>query len=493
MNKKIIVNTLALYSRQALVVLINLYVVRIVLNELGVSDYGVYNVILGVTAIFSFIPSAMTVSVQRQFVFSIEKGRESLKRCFSSCLVIYLLMIALSSMLFFTFGSFFVKEYLVIPEQRLSPALTLFYFSIVIFILSIATSLLTSLVISHENMKVYAILSVIEALLKLMSAFILAYEIEDKLITYGALVMLSSLIVFMLYNVACIKYYKKYRISIIGFDKQLFVDTVKFSSWTLFGFFTSVLRTHATTLLINQWFNPVVVAARVISNTISSQLMIFANNLNVSLYPPIVRNYANKDVNGVNTILIEGSKISFFLVWLLALPMLVETEFFLKVWLVTPPVDSISFTRLALIEALLMSLGLVVGSAARATGKIKKYELILGAVQILTFVVTVFVLYIGYPAYSVFVIGIVTNLIMLFLRLCILQFLMGFSMKAFISKVLPTVSFMVITSSVFSVFLRQEFQNGWARVVVTLFIGTFFSFLVMYKYGLSAELKIKLK
>jgi O-antigen/teichoic acid export membrane protein len=489
MRKSILVNTVALYLRQTIVVLINLYVVRLVLNELGVIDYGIYNVILGVTAIFSFIPSAMTVSIQRQFVFAIGKGKAAMQNVFASSLLIYFILIIVSTLILCTVGMYFVYNFLEVPINRHESSLFIYICSVIIFVFSIGNSLLISLVIAHEDMKVFAFLSVVEAILKLFSAFLLQFTVRDKLMLYGVLTSISALVIFALYNIACIKYYKKYNLNSLSFDFSLFKKTLRFSGWTLFGFFTSVLRTHAVTILVNQWFNPVVVAAKIISSTISTQFMLFANNLNTALYPPIVREYANKELLSVKKLVIEGSKVSFFLVWILALPVLLETEYILSLWLITPPDNAILFTRLGLIESLLVSLGLVVGSAARATGEIKRYEIVLGTIQVISFVITFIVLFAGAPAFSVFIVGIFTNVIMLIVRAYITSSMVGIDIKASLLRAVLSLLLIVSVSYAACYMISMKIEHDFARLVLTILVGTSSSFLMMCIFGISQELR----
>lgn len=493
-NKKILKNTIMLYFRQILTLLVSLYTVRVVLDVLGVENYGVYNVIGGVVLFFTFLKGSMASASQRFFSFSIGEGNtEKLKKIFSVNLIIYIILSFLLLILLELAGLWFVTEHLKLPPERVEAAISLYHLSVLTFFFTIFSTPFTSAIIAHEDMEIYAYLSILEALIKLGVVFLLVHFTGDKLVLYGELLLGVSIVIWSSYAYVCFKKYNECQIRKFYWDKILFFEIVGFTGWTLFGQFTSALRNQAVTVLLNQFFNPFIVAANAISRNISAQIAMFSVNFNSSLYPPIIKSYAAKDLKNMFLLIFNGSKITFFLMWIFALPFILEMEFILGLWLKEVPEYTVLFTRLALIEVLITSISLPVATAARAKGRMKSYELILGTVQIGIFLISWLVLSKGASASAVFIVAIIANLLMFLIRLIIVRSLIGLPLKSFFNNVGLPISMVILISTIPSFCLQFLLPKSIVYSFISIVLSGLIILVSIYYIGLDEYWREKLK
>lgn len=493
-NKRIAKNTLMLYFRQILTMLVSLYTVRVVLDVLGVEDYGIYSVVGGIVSFFSFLSGTMASATQRFFSFALgQDDKERLKRTFSVNIIVYIGIAVLAMLLLETLGLWFVNDALQVPAARFEAAKWVFHFSVLTFFVTILRTPFMAIIIAHEDMHLYAYISIIEVTLKLLVVYLLVYWPGDKLEVYGALLVVVSVITSLVYILLCFKKYKECQLSTFYWDKVLFKEIIGFTGWTLFGQMTTVARNQAVVILLNQMFNPVVVAAKAISTNITSQINVFSNNFNVGLYPPIIKAYAAENKRGMFALIFNGSKITFFLMWVFALPMFLEMETILHIWLKNPPPESVLFTRLALVEVLINSISLPLATAARAPGRMKVYELTLGVIQLLIFVVAWIVLKIGAPAYSVFVVAIVANLIMFIVRLVIVRGLIELPVGQYSRQVVLPVMGVVLLSAIPSLFVHFYLPKGLWYTCISVSLSVVFSTIAMYFVGLDKRWREKVR
>ncbi len=493
-NKRIAKNTGMLYIRQILILLVGLYTVRVILENLGIEDYGIYNVIGGLVMLFSFLSGTMASATQRFFSFALGKNdTEKLKKTFSVNLIIYFAIAVIAVVLLETIGMWYVEEHLKIPPARYDAAIFLFHFSIFTFIGTMLATPFMAIIIAHEDMHIYAYISILEAFLKLGIVLLLIYIPSDKLKLYGVLLFIVSNINLFSYVAVCLKKYQECQFKEFYWDKALFKQILNFTSWTLFGQVSTVTRNQAITILLNQSFNPVVVAARAIAINASNKINIFSSNFNVGLYPSIIKSYSSGDKEGMFKLIFNGSTMTFFLMWVFALPMFLEMDTILNIWLNTPPPEAILFTRLALVEVLINSISLPLTTAARAPGRMKVYELTLGSIQILIFLVAWIVLKMGGAPYSVYIVAIGANLIMFVVRLLIVSSLIGLEIITYTKKVvIPTFSIITI-SSVISYLFKHNIPHGLIFSILTFLISILISSISMYYIGLNKDWRLKIR
>lgn len=483
-----------LYFRQILILLVSLYTVRVVLDVLGVEDYGIYNVVAGLVTLFSFLNGTMASATQRFFSFALGRNdNEQLRKIFSVNIVIYVGIGIAAVVLLETVGLWFVNAKLEVPPSRFDSALYIYHFAVLSFITTILTAPFMAIIIAHEDMQIYAYVSIIETMLKLGVVYLLMYIEADKLELYGVLLFIVSLINALIYISISLWKYDECQFKKFCWNKGLVQEILGFTGWTLFGQVTTVVRNQAVTILINQVFNPVVVASRAIALGIGGYIGVFSNNFNTSLYPPIIKLYSNNSKNQMFLLIFNGSKLTFFLMWIIAFPLLMELEMILNIWLKIVPLYTVLFTRLCIIESLIFSLSLPLATAARAPGKMKTYELTLGIIQSSIFFISWMILRMGYPAYSVFVVSIVVNLIMFFVRLFIVSDLIDLSKKSFIVKVVFPIIGVVVLSTILTYCTKRSLPLGFIYSIIVIVSSLIFSTISMFYIGLDRNWRIKIQ
>ena len=491
-NKKILKNTMALYTRQVIVILISLYTLRIVINTLGIEDYGIYTVVAGFVALLGFLPGTLASATQRFFSFAMGEGdKVKLYQTFSVNLVLYAVIALIAWTILQTVGLWYIENYLKIPEERTLAAVSIYKMVTISFVVSIFSSPFIAIIIAHEDMHIFALLSVIDTILKLIAVILLNYVVGDNLVLYGKFLLVSSLVIAIAYILVCFKRYSECQLKRFHWNSKLLKESIGFTGWTLFGQLSTAFRNQAVTILINQAFNPATVAARSIALTVSSQVMVFSSNLNTGLYPPIIKSYAAGNKEQMLSLISNGSKLTFFLMWVFALPMILEMETILSIWLKTPPAEAVIFTQLALVEALIFSVSFPLTTAARAPGRLKLYELSLGTIQISIFFASWLVLKAGYPATSVFIIAIVANIIMFLMRLFIINKLIDLPIRKYYKEVLIPLSLIVILSTLPSITFEYFLKEGLVETIATIIFSMTISTVLMYFVGLDNEMRFK--
>lgn len=382
-NQRIAKNTLLLYIRQILVMAVGLYTVRKILEVLGVEDYGIYNVVSGTVSMFGFLSGAMAIGSQRFFSFYLGKQDiEGLKRVFHNTLTIYVFLSLVIVLLAESIGIWFINNKLVIPDNRLFAANIIFQVSLLSFVASIMSSPFMASIMSHEDMGVYARVSIIEVFMKLAVVFALVFSPFDKLISYSLLLFTTGLIVLLIYLIYCKRHYSECTFR-LRYDKVIVSDIASFSGWNLFGNFAWIVKNQGISFLLNIFFGPVMNAAQNLATQIRSIIHTFATNFTNAVQPQIVKSYARKDYDSMFRLMSSASKLSFLLMAVLVIPVILNVEFILDLWLVEVPEYAVVFTQIMLIEASLESMSTPVAAANQATGKIKYYQMIIGILGIM--------------------------------------------------------------------------------------------------------------
>jgi O-antigen/teichoic acid export membrane protein len=478
-------NTLMLYFRQILIMLVSLYTVRVVLNTLGAEYYGIYNVVAGVVTMFRFLSHSMSGASQRYFSFEIGKNDfKQLKKIFSLNLTIFILISLLVLVLAETIGLWFVSNKLAIPIERKIAAQWIYQFSIVSFLFSILTTPYMAAIIAHEDMNIYAYVSIVEVTLKLGIVFILRLIAIDKLQLYGFLMCAVTIINTAIYRTICTKKYQECKFGFY-FDKVLFKEITSYIGWSLFGSLTTVIRDQAVTILLNQFFNPLVIAARSIASSVNSAASSFSYNFSTALRPQIIKSYSSGQKTEMIRLISGGSKSTYFLMYLFVLPLVLEMPTVLAIWLKNVPDYAVVFTRLALIDVLINSISFPLMTAARAPGKIKIYESVLGSIQLASFFIAWIVLMLGAPAYSVMIVTICISVAMFIVRLVITGYLVGFSIRQFLYEAIVPACMVTIVSAILPVLLFTVLQEGLLRLFIVIAVSILSVCGCMYTLGLN--------
>jgi O-antigen/teichoic acid export membrane protein len=486
-TNRIAKNTLMLYFRQILIMLVSLYTVRVVLNVLGAEDYGIYNVVAGVVTMFSFISGAMAAASQRYFSFEIGKNdQKQLEKTFSLMLTIYCLLALCIVALAETVGLWFVYDKLLIPVERLTAAKWIYQCSILSFVLTIITTPYMASIIAHENMNVYAYMSIIEAGLKLCIVFMLRIVPYDKLIVYGILLFVVAFINTSLYRGYCKKQYKECSFRFY-WNKTMFKEIMSYTGWNMFGAGVGVAKVYGINIILNQYFGPVVNAARAIASQVSSAVTSFSQNFSTAVRPQIIKTYASDKQDEMMSLVYRSCKGTYYLMYIFTLPLILEMPYVLTLWLKNPPEYTILFTRLTLIDALIDSLSFPIMTMAQATGKIKLYQGVVGGILLCNFPLSLIALHFGAPAYSIMIIAIAMTLLAAVARLFIVKRLMRFSVWNFVIKVFVPVLGITAFSAIVPCVITNGLAESFLRLAITVFTSVVLVTLCAYFVGCSCS------
>lgn len=488
-SSRIAKNTLILYVRLFFTMLVALYTSRLILNALGAVDYGIYNVVGGVVTLFSFLNTAMASSTQRFINFHLgQKDYTALNKTFNTSIIIHVCIAIFILFLAETIGLWFLNTQINIPIEKISEANIVYQFSIFTAILTLIQAPFLAAIIAYEKMSVYAYIGIIEAFLKLISAIILTFFFTSKLPVYGVLVFLTYFASFLLYVI-----YTTKRISFGKFkiekDKQSYKKLLGFTSWTVFGGIANVINTQGQNILLNIFAGPIVNAARGISVQVIQALYSFINGFQTSINPQIVKSYAASDISYFQKLVITSAKGSFFLFSILAIPILLEIDPILHIWLKQVPQHTSSFCHLVIINALLNTLSAPLITSASASGNIKKFQLIVNLIFISNIPISFLFLKAGYPPEVVFYIAILAEIAALLSRLIIVSKITPISCKSYALKVILRCIIIFIFIYLSTYYVHSIFKYNYARLVCTFITSILYSSMIIYFFGLNKEEK----
>ncbi|MDD4781697.1 MAG: MATE family efflux transporter [Tissierellia bacterium] len=481
-----------LYFRMILTMLVTLYTSRIILNTLGVVDYGIYNVVGGVVALFGFFNSAMSSATQRFLSFEIGKNDfKQLRKTFNASQVIHVGIAFFIFILSETIGLWFVKTYLVIPPERLDAAIWVYHCSVLSFMVTVIQVPYNATIIAHERMNVYAYVSIFEVVLKLFIVFLLTYISYDKLKLYGILYLIVVLIIAGIYRLYTYYNFSETKFEIVN-DKKLYKTLINYSAWNLFGNFSGVAKGQGVNILLNMFFGPSVNAARGISTQVQGALNGFVNNFQMAVNPQIIKSYAVGDKEYMTQLIIRSSKYSFYLLYILSLPIILEVDQILVLWLKTVPEYTPIFTVLVLVVILIDCISGPLMTAIQATGKIKVYQAVVGTLLILILPISYIYLRRGYSPEVTLYINIVIAIVALVIRLYIVMKLLEFPIIIFIKEVIIK-NIAIIPLTIFIPLLVRNSMDADLTRLILVFISAFvWSFIIIYTIGLNKQEKILL-
>ena len=476
-NKLIARNTIFLYVRMGVVMLITLYTSRVLLHALGVEDYGVLNVVAGFVSMFSFLNASFVATIQRYYNYELGKnGTDGVNRVYTTSLFVLLAE---------SIGLWYVTNKLVIPPERLHAALILFHCSVVSMFLVVLQAPFSSAIMAFEKMDYYAIVGVIEVVLKLVIVFLIKYSPADRLSTYAVLLLCVSLIVFLLYFVYAKKKILTQRIS-FTFEVPLFKSMVSFTGWSVFGAFAQVARNQGLNIILNLFFGPVVNAARGISFQIKGALNSFIANISTSVRPQLVSSYAAGNKERSVNLMYSISKINFYMLLLLSLPVVLEIDFILRLWLGdTIPDYTNVFSRLILAIALIDVLNGPVSMMLYASGKIGLYNVITSVVGLLILPLSYYVLSLGYPPYSVYILSLIISVLVQIASVLVMRKKTGISMFQYFSSVVLPIFKVVICAVPVPLFLSLYIISEVPKFILVFIVSILSVSLSAYLLGLT--------
>lgn len=484
-NKRIVKNTLLLYFRMILTMVVTLYTSRVVLNVLGVEDYGVYNVVGGVVTMFAFFNSAMSNATQRFLSYEIGKeDNDGLKKVFNASQLIHIGIALLIGILAETMGLWFVKTYLVIPAERMEAAVWVYHFSVFAFIVTVIQVPYNAIIIARERMNAFAYISVLEVFLKLVIVFMLSCLDFDKLKLYGVLYFVVILLIGFVYRVYTRINFKETEFELIK-DKELYKTLLYYSGWNLFGNIAGIAKVQGINILLNIFFGPIVNAARGIASQVQGAVNSFVVNFQMAVNPQIIKSYASGDNDYMTLLTIRSSKLSFYLLFLLSFPIILEVEQVLKLWLKVVPEYAPIFTVLVLVVVLIDCFSGPLMTAAQATGKIKMYQIVVGTLQFLILPLSYLFLVNGYSPEIAMYINIVISIIALFFRIYFLKYLIDFPVLVFVRDVIIRCGVVVIVSISLPLFVKYNLDVTYFNLFTVIVLAFVWTIIVMYVIGLN--------
>lgn len=392
-NKRIAANSIFLSIRMVIVLCLTFYTTRKMLEILGAMDYGVYNVVCGFVAMFAFLNTSMSNSIQRFYNYEYGKnGEQGANNVYCTAILIQFLLAIIIIILTESFGLWYIHNKMVIPYDRLIAAEWIFQFSIFSFLFVIIQAPYSAAVMAHERMGFFAIVNVLDAILKLAIVLILPYLNNDQLIMYGVLVAIISVFNFLIYYIYCKKNFVEIKTRRF-FDKHLFFSMLGFSGWNLFGTFGGIMKEQGINLVNNSFFGPIVNAAQGVSSQISGGLQSFVNNITIPVRPQVVQSYALGDIRRMMSLTYSISKLSSCCLLMMAIPVALEIDYILKLWLGdNVPEHTNTFTIIILITTLVNNLNSATSGIVHATGVMKYYQLFGSVINIISVPVAYFLL-----------------------------------------------------------------------------------------------------
>lgn len=390
-NKRIAKNSVFLYIRMLVIMVVSLYTSRVILASLGVENFGIYNVVGGIVSLFAFINGAMSQTTQRYIAYELGYNNGiNIKKVFSSCMLMHILIALIVLIFAETIGLYILNNYLIIPKDRLYAANWVYQFSIMSSIIMILSTPYNGAIVAYEHMKVFAYISLLDAVLRLLTAFIISYSIGDNLIFYAFLLFVVQLIIRGSYSLYCKRNMPAIRFN-LDVDKKKFKSMLGFTSWTMFNNLSIIACTQGINLLLNVFFTPIVNAARGIAMQVELAVSSFSKDLQVAINPQIIKSYSIKDLDRYYSLIHASSKYSFFLFFIIAVPILLETDYILSLWLTIVPEYTIDFTRIIIIVSLINILVNPINVGVSATGKIKRFQIVSGILLISILPISFFV------------------------------------------------------------------------------------------------------
>ena len=462
--------------------LISLYTSRVVLQTLGIQDFGIYNIVGGVIVLFSFLNNAMTSSVQRFLNF--ELGNKDIKQAqsyFSASLIIHLCLGLLVIVLGETFGVWFLETYLQIPSERENAAFWVLQFTLLGTFFGIIRTPYNAVIIAEERMNVFAILSVIESMLKLLIVFLLLLISYDKLIVYSALMSFILALISFLYYIMCRKspIAKYHRCS----DHSLYKKLLNFSIWSLFGSVANMGASQGVNIILNMFCGVTVNAAMGICNQVQGAVSSFLYSFQTAMNPQIVKSYAVGNQNEFHKLLLRTSKYSFFLMHILALPIFFCCKDILSIWLVSVPEYTVEFCKLIIIYSLLDSVQGPLWTSVQATGKIRNYQVLVSVIILANLPMTFLILFLdGSPVWAL-IIKVALNVLLLVFRTFYLRQLIQFPVMEFIRKVLVPCVVVAFLGFVILIVLPCV-SNRFLNIAYIIVVSTAISTILFYFIGL---------
>lgn len=491
-TKRIAKNTLMLYVRMLFSMLVSLYTSRVVLNTLGVEDYGIYNVVGGFVAMFSLISNSLSASVSRFLTFELGRGdMERLKETFSTSLMIHLALAGIVFILAESVGVWFLNTQMTIPPERLYAANWVFQASIISFMFGLCSVPYNASISSHERMTAFAYIGMLDVVLRLLIVLFIAYSPFnfDRLIVYSLLLVAVGMSLQCIYLWYCQKNFEECRFK-LHFNKSYWKEISSFAGWNFLGNGAYLFNTQGINILMNIFFGVSINAARGIANQVNGAIQGFVGNFTTAINPQIIKSYAAKDFEYLHTLICRGSKFSYFLMFFFAMPLILETRQVLSIWLGIVPSHAITFVRLSLLSSLTTVISNALFVTQLATGNIKRYQIIVTLWGVWVFPLSYMFFKIGYPPEAAYVVYFIIYFSLIFIRLYLVKDLIQMSWQKYFKEVLIRMFAVSICSCIIPCIIFLNMQMSFIRLFIVCVASAISSITFMFLIGLESNERI---
>lgn len=483
-NKRIAKNTLFLYGRMLLMMIISLYTSRVVLNALGVEDYGIYNVVGGLVAMSSMLSASFSAAISRFITFELGKGNiEKLKTVFCTAINVQFILIVIITVLLETAGLWFLNNKMVIPSERMTAANWVFQFTLISFAVNLLYIPYNAAIVAHERMSVFAYISILDAVAKLLIAVLIYKNPIDRLVYYGLLILTVSLLMRFIYTWYCNNNFEECKYKLM-FDKAITKEILEFAGWNAIGASSAIIRDGGGNMLLNLFFGPAVNAARGVTMSLNGAVSGFVSNFMTALNPQITKSYACGNYKYMFKLIFQGARFSYYILLILVLPIIFTTQYLLELWLGVVPDHAADFTILVLFFTLSESLATPLVTAMLATGTIRNYQIIVGGCQVLNLPISYMLLRHGCPPESVFMVAIAISVLCEMTRLIMLRGMINLSVRAFIKNVYLNVIAVTIVSAIFPFIIKRIIGiDGVLSFIIICVISVISALVTIYFVG----------
>lgn len=482
-NKRIAKNTLLLYVRMLFMMAVSLYTSRVVLNALGVEDFGIYNVIGGVVAMFSILSGSLSAAITRFITYELgTENQENLKKIFSTAVTIQISLAILIILLAEVTGVWFLNVKMNIPDERIVAANWVFQFSILTFAINLISVPYNASIIAHERMSAFAYISILEAIGKLAIAFLIIISPMDKLIFYAILMCIVALVIRFAYGVYCKRHFEECTYHFI-FDKDLLKRMFGFAGWNFIGAASAVLRDQGGNVVINLFCGPAVNAARGIAFQVNAAISGFVTNFMTALSPQITKSYASGEHHYMMTLIYQGARFSFYMLLLLSLPVLLNTHYLLELWLKIVPDHTVLFVQLVLAFAMSESISNPLVTAMLATGRIRNYQLVVGGLQMMNLPISYVLLRMDVFPEVIIVVAIGISQCCLVARLLMLRGMIGLSVKKYLKKVYINILTVTIAAAIIPFLLTCKLEESFQTFILSSLAAVICTGIAIYYIG----------
>lgn len=492
-NKRIAKNTILLYIRMLFLMLVSLYTSRVVLRVLGVEDFGIYNVVGGLVAMFSILSGSLSSAISRFITYELGlKNSDKLNKIFSSAVTIQIILASIIILFAETIGLWFLNTKMSIPEYRVFATNWVYQFSIITFAINIVSIPYNASIIAHEKMSAFAYISILEASAKLVTAYLISISPIDKLIFYAMLMCVVAIIIRFTYGEYCKRNFSECYFK-FTWDKNIMKKMFSFAGWNFIGASSVILRDQGGNIIINLFCGPAVNAARGLAIQVNNAVQGFVTNFMTALNPQITKSYASGNNEYMLTLIYQGARLSFYMLLVISLPILLGTEYILTLWLGIIPEHSISFVQLMLVLALCESISNPLITAMLATGNIRNYQIIVGGLQMLNLPISYMLLRSGYYPEVVIIVAIIISQCCLAARLYLLKGMIKLSIKDYLSKVYFNIIIVSVSSIIIPYIIYKHLNQTFLDFILLCFLTTICTLVSVYLIGCNKNEKIFIK